>query len=271
MTKNVSNAVKLAMADGVSLNLKKLFPFIMALSNPIAAQADSQAGGVPTLEDRVTVLENSVSSLQTTVTNLNNAVTALQTSVTNLQSANSSLQTALANETANRTSADNKLQTDLASETAARTTADNSIKNSLSTFDQKIQDAITATGGGRHYSVRVITADVPNGGNTSVAVLDGLPSGHFVVFAKGLVRNFDHNAVWACSLIQNDNTPGPLDQIALETESSGLNATNSSSTFALMSEVEMVNPGKVQVFCNNDGQPGSAADYISIIALEVAN
>lgn len=87
-----------------------MLPVALLLGLPHAGVAASQAGGVPGLEQRVTVLEASN-------TNLANQITALQQ--------------ALANETTARQSADSAQQSALAAETAARQSADTALQNSL--------------------------------------------------------------------------------------------------------------------------------------------
>jgi hypothetical protein len=70
---------KKTLAIAATLGLGLIF------SSPFAARAESQAGGLPALEDRVEADEALITELETDVTDLENAVTELETDVTDLE------------------------------------------------------------------------------------------------------------------------------------------------------------------------------------------
>jgi hypothetical protein len=148
-------------------------------------------------------------------------------------------------------------------ETAARKAADRAI-------DALIRDGV----GGKAYATSVNYADVPNGDLTTIATLGStsapLPSGRYLVIAKGEVDNQKHNTYWGCSL-EFDTGTGTftvIDQTNLHTESLGANATNSRATIALEAVVTLANPGQMIVQCHS-GDPGSAVHDTTLVALQV--
>ena len=61
--------------------------FFVASSAAFSVRADSQTGGVPSLDVRVSTLETTVGVLQTSLTTLQNTVTTLQAANNDLQKA----------------------------------------------------------------------------------------------------------------------------------------------------------------------------------------
>ncbi len=267
----------------------RAFLFLVALSAPLGAFADSQAGGLPTLADRVTVLETSVSTLQ-------NAVTSLQATVANLQSANANLQTALNAEIAARIAGDNALQSALASlqtalnaEITARIAGDVALQSALATetanrqsgdasLNSSIQDLRVKGLGAKVFSTSVDQAEVPNGDLTTVATLGSpaapLPPGRYLVTSKANVFNFNHNADWDCFLGVDPTGGGTFfnfDVISASTESNGLNATNDNAVVALEGIVTVPDSGpggQVRLQCLSR-EPGSTVFAIQVVALQV--
>ena len=86
--------------------------------------AQSQAGGLPVVSDRVSVLEGVAANLQT-------AVTTLRTEVTVLQNTNTELKNALDAERTARIAADNALQAALNQKATTRETQDGNLELAL--------------------------------------------------------------------------------------------------------------------------------------------
>jgi hypothetical protein len=217
-----------------------------------SARADSQTGGVPTLDVRVTTLETTVGVLQT-------SLTTLQNTVTTLQAANNDLQKALNDEITNRFVADFKLASALADETNERKYQD-------SVLSGAIENLKTAGIGAKAYSTFVLHGDVPNGNRTTVATLGGLPAGKYLVLAKGNVSG-EHDVVWGCFLNYRSQLDWD-DQIIVATEGVGVESWNSLTAVALSAIVTLGSPGQVALSCES-GEPGSEVDNIRIVALQV--
>jgi hypothetical protein len=224
----------------------------VASSAAFSVRAQSQSGGVPSLDVRVTTLETTVGALQTTLTTLQNTVTTLQ-------AANSNLQKALSDEITARVLVDFKLASDLAKETDERKFED-------SVLSGAIESLKTAGIGAKVYSTFVLHGDVPNGNLTTVATLSGLPAGKYLVLAKGNVSG-EHDQVWGCFL----NFRSQLDwedQIIVATEGVGVESFNSVAAVALSGIVTLGAPGQVTMSCES-GHPGSEVDNIRLTALQV--
>src|SRR5262245_53251474 len=97
----------LSLATIVSLCLGGLFAM---------AEAQSQAGGLPDVSARVSILEGIATTLQNQVTTLQTEATGLRNQVTVLQTANTNLQNAFDAETAARVQGDNALRAAVDSE-----------------------------------------------------------------------------------------------------------------------------------------------------------
>jgi hypothetical protein len=226
--------------------------FFVASTAAFSVRADSQTGGVPSLDVRVTTLETTVGVLQTTLTTLQNTVTTLQ-------AANNDLQKALNDEITARFVADFKLASALVDETNERKYED-------SVLSGAIENLKTAGIGAKVYSTFVIHGDVPNGNLTTVATLGGLPAGKYLILAKGNVSG-EHDVVWGCFL----NFRSQLDwddQIIVATEGVGVESWNSLTAVALSGIVTLSSPGQVTMSCES-GEPGSEVDNIRLIALQV--
>lgn len=260
------------------------FVFFIAVSVPLGALAASQAGGVPSLDDRVTTLETSVinlqaslTSLQTTLATLQTTLTSLQTTVVNIQSNNTALQNALATETAQRKAADAKLGDDLFSEVLTRFNEFNTLDDAIfsetqarEAADADLKSLITA--GDKTFEVSVPFADVPNGDTTTIATLGGLPAARYLAIAKGSVANSIHGARWQCDLYADDATTGTsarIDTVFADTTGGNLPGLNVSGTVAALAGVfTLDSPGSMHMDCSS-GESGSAVDEIRLIALQL--
>jgi hypothetical protein len=236
---------------------------LVALSGPLVARADSQAGGLPAVADRVSALEAAVTSLQIANTNLQNALNAEIAARTAgdsaLQAANTNLQNALNAEIAARTAGDSALQAAIGQEAAARQSADSALSAALSTAK------------GKAFSTFVPNFGLVNGAEAVVATLGPLPPGDYFVIARATVRNASHDAAWYCFL-ELDNIV-PLDDVREGTEEFGLfegaafatsygNLTNIRVTTALAPS------GTVRMKCSTH-VAGSDLLGIRIIAIEL--
>lgn len=222
------------------------------------AWAESQAGGLPAVSDRVSVLEGITANLQTAVTTLRAETTArraetktLRTDITTLQATNTTLQNALSAETAARRAADTALQTAntdfqnaLDVETFARRAADIVSSNAVATLSSRL-DTVTQTG--KAYETEVRSTFLVNGALGTLAVLDDLPAGRYFVIAKALVENVDHDAGWTCYLLRgNEAFPNTLDITAATTDSGFI---ENSSNVTLTAVATLAAPGSFKIQC----------------------
>src|SRR5262245_58743113 len=152
-------------------------------------QAESQAGGLPVVSDRVRVLEgiavnlqtavttlqSNVTTLKTSVTNLQTNVTTLQTKVTTLESDNTDLQSALDAEIAARKAAEAQLQDALNLEEFFRKGTDVILNNAVATLKARLDSV------GTFYSVHNSGGGLDHGIFAEVAILGPLPPGNYLV------------------------------------------------------------------------------------------
>ena len=180
---------------------------LTVLALAAAAEAQSQAGGLPdvaarvevletmnkALETRVTTLQAEAKALETRVTTLQTEAKALETRVNTLQSDNATLQTALSKEIETRTAADGTLQTALSKETETRKTADETIQTALSkevetrkTADETLQTALSKETAERTTADTDLGQQIGAQGISS-AQFEGVPAGHLVTNEFGLI------------------------------------------------------------------------------------
>lgn len=217
---------------------------IVVVSSSGAARAQSQTGGLPLVSDRVSALEEVAASLKTAVTTLQTQVTVLQTANTGLQNAlNAEIATRAAADTALRT-ADADLQDAIDLETFARRAADTVTGNTVAALSSRI-DGLASVG--KAYEKEVRSTFLVNGALGTLAVLDGLPAGRYVVIAKALVENVDHDADWTCYLLRGDlSFPDTLD-ISAATTASGF--IENHSNVALAAVATLPAPGSFKIQC----------------------
>jgi hypothetical protein len=155
----------------------------------------SEAGGLPDVSARVTVLETLVSSLQSTIT-------TLQNDVAGLKAANNELKGALAAETSARIAADGALSQSVAQvQASVASLSDNLAAEQAARIagDQQLAAQVASTK--PQYFVATQLADfLPNGNDTVVANLEGLPAGTYLLSANLTVSNFEEDPYWDCTL-----------------------------------------------------------------------
>ena len=237
----------------------------VVLSGAGGVRAESQAGGLPVVADRVTRLEGVATTLQTAVTTLTTQVTTLRTTVTTLQTDNASLQNALAAEIAARQAADSALQAAhdalagaVFQEVFARVNGDRALGNRI----DDVAALIAATG--KFFEVKTFGGLV-NGARATVATLASLPPGNYLVIGRAEVQNLIHNVtLWLCSL--NDPT-GLIDDSAASTLSLELTGSpRASITLAGISR--LTTSGPVTMECQA-GEAGSDLPSIHLLAVQV--
>jgi hypothetical protein len=212
------------------------------------ARAESQAGGLPSVSGRVSVLEGIAATLQT-------VVTTLQTQVTALQTANTGLQNALNAETAARIAADNALQAALNQEATTRKAKDDSLEVALITegfarinTDVELRGLIN-NARGQAFSTFKSHAVLVHGASALVGSVGPLPPGSYLIVAKASVSNADHNAVWSCELHRDDGTI--IDRSTTGTSSLGLtdDLGPNWSNIAHVVLTRLTSEMKVNMFC----------------------
>ena len=174
------------------------------MSGAGAARAQSQAGGLPAVSDRVSALERIAVTLQSAVTTLQTQVTALQTSNTNLQNA-------LNAETAARIAADTALQAAVTQEATTRSAGDTALQAAVTqeattrkTADDSLRAEILASGG-KAFSTFQRNAGLVQGARAVVGTVGPLPAGNYLLTAKATVENFIHDVdLWECDLQRDD-------------------------------------------------------------------
>lgn len=244
-----------------------LVSMVVITSNPSDVGAQSQAGGLPAVSERVSVLERLAVTLQT-------AVTSLQTQVTVLQTANNDLKKALDAEAAARTAADNALRAALDQEASTRETADTNLSLALVTerlqrigTDEELRGLIS-NARGQAFSTFRNHASLINGATALVGKVGPLPAGNYLIIAKATVLNFDNNAVWDCFLRRDDG-------VSVDSTSTGTAAHEflddlgpDHSNIVNVGLTSMPAPGSVNMFCGSR-EAGSEIFNIAMTAVQV--
>jgi hypothetical protein len=117
--------------------------------------------------------------------------------------------------------------------------------------------------GGKVFETFKDLSGVPDGNETTVASL-ALPTGTYVVFAKGSVRNFDNSANWLCRL---KRTLGVFDYTRTETHSVTAPET---AVVTLEAIVTLSFPTTVDMTCES-GVPESFVENIKLVAIEAVS
>ena len=240
--------------------------FGLALFPPVA-RADPQAGGLPELASRVTILESLVTTLQTNLISLQTLVSTLQTKLTVLETAKTDLTKALSDEAAARKAADAALQSQIDAQTDVNFAMGRLIDDERKArvdADQYLGDQIDTQA--RTFSAPALATFLPNGDETVLAELD-LPAGNYFVTGKTNVHNGDHSAGWICALYLNG--PTELDGVLYYTvPPSGLGINTPAGELVMHQVVTLSAPGHVTLQCNS-GEPGSDVSAIRLIAIRV--
>jgi len=254
------------------MHVARLSPLLLAgvfviMSAPGGAHAESQAGGVPALAERVTVLEGVTTTLKTTVTTLQTQVTTLRTTVTTLQDSNADLRSALAAEIAARETAEGALR---ATDDELRSLI---FQLALRDIDfairiKNLEDDVAANAGasGKFFQIRHATGGLVNGARATIATLGPLPPGNYLVIGRVDVVNFDHDALWSCSL-QHPSEQQSIDGAETSTQSVGLSGSPLASiTMAGIARLTVSDP--VTMDCESN-RNSSDLGNIHLIAVQI--
>jgi Skp family chaperone for outer membrane proteins len=260
---------------------------LTVLALAAAAEAQSQAGGLPDVSVRVQVLETQTKALETQtkaletqVTTLKTEAKALETRVNTLQSDNAALQTALSKEVETRQAADTEViaalskevqqrqaadtevTAALSKETAERTTADTALSNSTSDLEEQLNVF------GKVFAVSVPSTFLVNGQLGTVATLAPMPAGRYLVIAKAVVENDIHDSGWACLLFRNAEhlTSDVLDHSSARTESGPFRLAR--GTVSMVAVATLSEPGSFRMDCSTD-ENGSDLFGVKIVAVSV--
>jgi Skp family chaperone for outer membrane proteins len=264
---------------------------LTVLALAAAAEAESQAGGLPDVSVRVQVLETQTKALET-------QTKALETQVNTLQSDNAALQTALSKEVEQRQAADTEVTAALSKEiqqrqaadtevtaalskevqqrqaadtevtaalskeTAERMTADTALSNSTSDLEEQLNVF------GKVFAVSVPSTFLVDGQLGTVATLAPVPAGRYLVIAKAVVENDIHDSGWACLLFRNAEhlTSDVLDHSSARTESGSFRLAR--GTVSMVAVATLSEPGSFRMDCSTD-EKGSDLFGVKIVAVSV--
>jgi regulator of replication initiation timing len=255
-----------------------LVAVFMIVSGQGGARAASQAGGLPAVSDRVSVLERiaatlqtAVASLQTQVTTLKTHVTTLQTQVTTLETANTGLQNALNAETAARIAADNALQAALNQEATTRKAQDDNLVSALLneglrriSADAELRGLIN-NARGQAFSTFRRNAQLVNGATALVGAVGPLPAGNYLVTAKATVSNSDDDASWDCFLQRDD-------KVAIDSTGAGTSSDSHFATIVNVGLTSLPSAQSIKMFCGTfGGIAGSQLFDIAMTAVQVGD
>jgi hypothetical protein len=134
-------------------------------------------------------------------------------------------------------------------------------------FDNVLAAEINALSAfGKAYEVTVLSTFLINGQLRTLAVLDGLPAGRYLVIAKAIVQNAIHDTGWHCRLLRNnDQFPNILDRTEATTESGII---DNSSNVTLTGIATLPAPGSFRVDCFTQ-ENGSDLFAVKIVAVSV--
>jgi hypothetical protein len=234
--------------------------FVIA-SGPGTARADSQAGGVPVVADRVSVLEGVATTLQTAVTALTTQVTTLRTTVTTLQTDNTDLRAALAAEIAARGAGDDAVRALVFQEALDRLKVDVNLTNRM----QAVEALAGAGATGKFFDVHISDAFLVNGARATVATVGPLPPGNYLVVGRVEVENFIHDTLWFCNLL---NPAGfNIDGTATSTQSVGFTG-NALSSLTMAGIARLTAAGPVTLECESN-ESGSDLPNVHLLAVQI--
>ena len=245
------------------ISVASLAVVFVIVSGPGTARAQSHAGGLPAVSDRVTVLEgitanlqSAVTTLQTAVTTLQGNVTTLQTKVTTLETKNTDLQSALNAEVAARKSAIADLQDSLDVERFARTLADNLIKARLDSLG----------GLGTFFIGENTSGGLVMGAPATVVTIGPLPAGNYLVVGTVQVRNSIHDVDWLCDLL------GPAGEFldgGITFTQNNIDARGDETTLTLAGIARVPTASSATVRCQNLTETGGSTTIGRMFAVRV--
>ncbi|PWU25209.1 MAG: hypothetical protein C5B48_02485 [Candidatus Rokuibacteriota bacterium] len=237
---------------------------LVITSDPGGARAQSQAGGLPTLADRVSILEGVATTLKSTVTTLQTQVKTLDSTVTTVQTTNADLQSALAAEVAARQAADDALRALVAQVALDRLKGDVDLTTRISNLEAEVGDLANSVTG-KFFDVKTLGGLV-NGALATVATLGPLPPGNYLVIGRASVQNFIHDTTWFCTL--NDPTGNNIDDSVTSTQFLGFSGHQSSLTMAGIAR--LASSGSVRMECQT-GESGSDLPSVHLLAVQVGS
>ena len=231
-----------------------------------SAEAQSQAGGLPAVSARVSILEGIAAKLQT-------AVTTLATTVTTLQTANTDLQNALNAEIAARVQGDNALRAAVDSERFQRTAGDSNLLTQIvdnAAAIQTINGLVTSAG--QFYEALVVNTFLVEGAFATVATLGPLPSGNYLVTATLSLENVNNAARWLCTLSTQTVDQGRITVVDIHqthTSLGGIGVLSEFNSLALAGIARLPDgAATVRVGCGT-GVSGSDIRSVHIVAVKV--
>jgi hypothetical protein len=227
-----------------------------------SAQAQaSQAGGLPALADRVTIVESQVTQVTT-------LISAMQAKISSLEAANAALNTAVT-----------KLAGDLATERSERISLQQYTFNQISSLQSALaaeqsariaadQELAEIGSGVQAFAGQPLASFLPNGVETILSDLKQLPAGKYYFTAKADVGSLDVNHNWDCRLLLNGQQ---LDRATFLTESLGLGAYSGAyENMSLHSYATLAAVGTVEFRCAT-GDPSSIVKNIQLIGLRISD
>jgi len=247
-----------------------LFMSISAAGVCSIAEAQSQAGGLPALSDRVSALEVAASTLH-------NQVGILQSQVMTLQDSNTNLQNALNAEIANRQAGDSALQAALGTEITNRQNGDGSLQTAINqeastrkTRDDALQAEIDSSSTKGFFSVKGLSDLVFGGSQTPVGTL-ALPAGSYFVTAVAPVENLKNSANWGCTLDLASDPTHFLAQTGVDTDTS-TGHVGGSNNAVIIAMVTLAAADTIEMRCeNSEGISGSQILETKIAAVTIGS
>src|SRR5262245_46040223 len=214
--------------------------------------AQSQAGGLPKLEDQVAALQLAVANLQAALaaeTEARQAAdAALQNQVAGVQGAASGLQSSI---------------TTLQSQVAALQAKDGAQDGTLMTLQTQIA-GLLANGTSEAFLASNSRVDVPNGRSTTVLTLT-LPEGKYTLVGKGTGINIDHDASWLCRLRLDPEFAFDPDDTFFDTEAT----TSGRSAFSFAGVTSIPSGGAIVFIECGSGEAGSSIGDVHLLATRV--
>jgi hypothetical protein len=255
----------------------------LLLSLSPAVQAQSQSGGLPVTNERLTALEAVVVNLQAALAAEATARQALAVSLATETAARQALAASLATETAARQAADTAVQNAIsslqsningaiASEVAARQAADTNLTTAInnesaarSSGDTGLQNQVNAIQDKPVYYDRKGHSIMPNGDRTIIMESQLLPIGGYLVHftAVAHIDSVFGDEGTACRIQSPTGAIWAEGDVAVHL----FNGTLSMTTFV---SIGTVGGGRIQVACDSSDHPASM-DNAELFSIPITN